>query len=113
MLVPAHELTSSPEMPKSHIFISPFLLIRIFDGLTSEEKNEHNFEPHGRISTSMDSYLCALYLVLTLSNVKLPVSEGGGGRREGGRGRERKRRRKGKRAKEEEREQVAWYLSNL
>ena len=39
MSVLAKEFTNSPEIPKSHSLISPFLLMRILDGFTSAEKN--------------------------------------------------------------------------
>ena len=35
MKVPARELTSSPETPKSHSFTLPSLVMRIFEGLMS------------------------------------------------------------------------------
>ena len=35
MLVLQSEFTSCPAMPKSHSFISPFLLIKMLEGFTS------------------------------------------------------------------------------
>ena len=39
-MVLAMESTSLPEIPKSHNLNSPFLLIRMFEGFTSEENDE-------------------------------------------------------------------------
>ena len=42
MFVFAKELTSFPEIPKSHSLISPLLLMRILEGFTSAKKNNND-----------------------------------------------------------------------
>ncbi len=53
MLVFASDLSSSPDMPKSQSFTSPFLLTRTFVGLTSTEDERKNGE-NGRHAPRWD-----------------------------------------------------------